>query len=107
MAEAAAQEPLKKLPLDALWRARAKEWGACAGYDMPLDFEGLIAEHTWTRAHAGLFDVSHMGPCFLKLKTAWPTEQGEHHALAAILERLAPADIKALKPGQVRYTTLL
>ena len=32
-----------------------------AGYDMPVQYEGIIAEHLWTRANAGLFDVSHMG----------------------------------------------
>ncbi len=107
MAEAG---PLKKLPLDALWRARAKKFGGFAGYDMPLEFEGLIAEHTWTRQHAGLFDVSHMGPSFL----LQPQKQEQHLAgedahkrTASVIERIAPADIQGLKPGQVRYTMLL
>ena len=38
------------------------------GYDMPVQYpEGILKEHAWTRAHAGLFDVSHMGPCVLGL----------------------------------------
>jgi aminomethyltransferase len=99
-------EPLKKLPLDALWRARTSKFGAFAGYDMPLQFEGLIPEHNWTRAHAGLFDVSHMGPCFLSL-TERPNEpQAAHEAVAALIEKIVPADIKGLKPGQVRYTMI-
>ena len=32
-----------------------------AGYAMPIQYEGIIAEHRWTRESAGLFDVSHMG----------------------------------------------
>ena len=35
-----------------------------AGYAMPVQYPtGILAEHNWTREHAGLFDVSHMGPC--------------------------------------------
>jgi aminomethyltransferase len=108
MTEAAVTESLKKLPLDALWRGRAKKWGAFAGYDMPLEFEGLIAEHNWTRTHAGLFDVSHMGPCLLSFLWRERLEPNEEFAaLAHVLETLAPADIKGLRPGQIRYTMLL
>ena len=32
-----------------------------AGYEMPVQYEGIMAEHLWTRENAGLFDVSHMG----------------------------------------------
>ena len=35
--------------------------GPFAGYEMPVQYEGILAEHEWTRIHAGLFDVSHMG----------------------------------------------
>ncbi len=104
MAEAASLTPL---PLDALWRARTSKFGAFAGYDMPLQFEGLIPEHNWTRTHAGLFDVSHMGPCFLALPKGHGLEGEEaHRKIAALIERLVPADIQGLKPGQVRYTMI-
>ena len=37
-----------------------------AGYAMPVQYPaGMLAEHLWTREHAGLFDVSHMGQAFL------------------------------------------
>jgi aminomethyltransferase len=105
MAEA---ETLMKLPLDALWRARTSKFGAFAGYDMPLQFEGLIPEHNWTRTHAGLFDVSHMGPSFFALPKGHGLEGDEaHRKIASIIERLVPGDIQGLKPGQVRYTMLL
>ena len=98
----------KKLPLDALWRARTSKFGDFAGYDMPLQFEGLIAEHNWTRQHAGLFDVSHMGPCFFALPKGHGLEGDEaHKKVASLVERLVPADIQGLKAGQVRYTMLL
>jgi aminomethyltransferase len=100
-------EPLK-LPLDALWRARTSKFADFAGYDMAIQFEGLIAEHNWTREHAGLFDVSHMGPCFLALPKGHALEgEPAHKKIAALIERLVCADIQGLKPGQVRYTTLL
>jgi aminomethyltransferase len=98
----------KKLPLDPLWRARTSKFGDFAGYDMPLQFEGLIPEHNWTRQHAGLFDVSHMGPCFFALPKGHGLEgEAAHKKIAALIERLVPADIQGLKPGQVRYTMLL
>ena len=97
----------KKLPLDALWRARTSKFGDFAGYDMPLQFEGLIAEHNWTRSHAGLFDVSHMGPSFFALPKGHGLEgEAAHKKIASLIERLVPADIQGLKPGQVRYTMI-
>jgi aminomethyltransferase len=97
----------KKLPLDAIWRARTSKFGDFAGYDMPLQFEGLIPEHNWTRSHAGLFDVSHMGPSFFALPKGHALEGEEaHKKVASLIERLVPADIQGLKPGQVRYTMI-
>ena len=96
-----------KLPLDAIWRERTSKFGDFAGYDMPLQFDGLIPEHNWTRAHAGLFDVSHMGPSFFALPKGHGLEGEEaHKKVASLIERLVPADIQGLKPGQVRYTMI-
>ncbi|MEZ5956514.1 MAG: glycine cleavage system aminomethyltransferase GcvT [Hyphomonadaceae bacterium] len=96
-----------KLPLDAIWRARTSKFGDFAGYDMPLQFEGLIPEHNWTRQHAGLFDVSHMGPSFFALPKGHGLEGDDaHKKIASLIERLVPADIQGLKPGQVRYTMI-
>jgi aminomethyltransferase len=100
---------LKKLPLDGLHRAAGAKFGGFAGYDMPLTYpDGLLAEHAWTRTKAGLFDVSHMGPCFFALpKGHGLTGDDAHKAVAKLIERLVPGDIQGLKPGQVRYTVLL
>jgi aminomethyltransferase len=96
-----------KLPLDAIWRARTSKFGDFAGYDMPLQFEGLIPEHNWTREHAGLFDVSHMGPSFFALPKGHGLQgDAAHKKIASLIERIVPADIQGLKPGQVRYTMI-
>ena len=93
--DAPPQGPLS-LPLDAWHRARGGRMVEFAGYSMPVQYEGIIAEHLWTREHAGLFDVSHMGQLVVS---------GEGAAEA--LEALLPGDISALKPGAMRYSLLL
>ena len=84
------------LPLDAWHRAKGARMVEFAGYWMPVQYEGIIAEHLWTRESAGLFDVSHMGQLNVS---------GEGWAQA--LEALLPGDISALKVGRVRYSLLL
>ena len=79
-----------------------------SGYELPVQYPtGIIAEHKWTREHAGLFDVSHMGPSFLELSQRTGDPDADHAAIAALVEPLICGDIKALKAGQIRYTLLL
>src|SRR6185503_8287396 len=93
-------EPLKRTPLYDLHFALGAKMVPFAGYEMPVQYPlGILKEHLHTRAHAGLFDVSHMGQAFL----IGP----DHATTAAALEALVPADILDLKPGQQRYTQLL
>src|SRR5690606_27314481 len=66
-----------------------------------------VAEHKWTRTHAGLFDVSHMGPAFLRLHQGSHDPEADHAAISALIEPLVCGDIKGLKPGRMRYTMLL
>ncbi len=78
------------------------------GYDMPVNYPlGVLGEHRWTREHAGLFDVSHMGPSFLTLDARTGDADADHQAVAALVEPLVCGDIAGLKPGQNRYTLLL
>src|SRR5262249_30831703 len=78
-----------------------------SGYSLPVQYPtGIVAEHKWTREHAGLFDVSHMGPSFLELVGA-KGEDGDHAAAAGLVEPLVCGDIAGLKPGQLRYTLML
>ncbi len=67
-----------------------------AGYAMPIQYDGIIAEHNWTREQAGLFDVSHMGQLLV-----------EGDGAADWLESLAPGDFKALQAHRVRYSLLM
>lgn len=85
-----------KLPLDSWHRDQGARMVGFAGYQMPIQYEGIMAEHLWTREAAGLFDVSHMGQLQLIGDGA-----------AEALEAVVPGDISALKPGRMRYTLLL
>jgi aminomethyltransferase len=84
------------LPLDAWHRANGARMVEFAGYHMPIQYEGIMAEHHWTRENAGLFDVSHMGQLMLS---------GD--GVAEALEVVCPGDISALAEGKMRYSLLL
>ena len=99
-------ETLKRTPLYDLHVAHGGKMVPFAGYEMPVQFEGVKPEHLWTRESAGLFDVSHMGPCFLFLKEGLG-QDGAHDKIAALMERLVPSNIAILKPGQGRLSVLL
>lgn len=67
-----------------------------AGYEMPVQYPlGIKQEHLHCRAHAGLFDISHMGQIKLRGKQA-----------VSVLESLISGKISDLKPGQQRYSVL-
>lgn len=86
---------LKKTPLYDSHVAAGARMVPFAGYQMPLQYKGIIAEHQATRESAGLFDVSHMGQIDVVGEGA-----------AAWLERLTPSDIKGLAVGGARYSVL-
>ena len=88
--------PSEELPLGDWHRAHGARMVEFAGYHMPIQYEGIMAEHAWTREHAGLFDVSHMGQLMLSGDGA-----------AGALEAIVPGDISALKEGRLRYSLLL
>jgi aminomethyltransferase len=71
-----------------------------AGYEMPVQYpSGILTEHGWTREKAGLFDVSHMGQCYVT--------GPDFETTAKAMERIVPADILSLVPHQQRYSQLL
>jgi aminomethyltransferase len=101
-------ETLKTTPLTDAHIARGGKMAPFGGYLMPINYPlGIRKEHLWTREHAGLFDVSHMGPSFLKLTAPTGDAEADHRAIAALIEPLVCGDIRGLKPGQIRYTLLL
>ncbi|MFK4812927.1 glycine cleavage system aminomethyltransferase GcvT [Devosia sp. ZW T5_3] len=101
-------ETLKTTPLYEQHIAAGGRMVPFGGYSLPVQYaSGIMAEHKWTREHAGLFDVSHMGPSFLELSARTGDAEADHAAIAAIIEPLICGDIAGLKPGQIRYTLLL
>lgn len=92
-------EALKRTPLFDNHVAAGARMVGFAGYDMPVQYAGIVAEHNHCRDHAGLFDVSHMG-------------QGElvgpdYETVAKALEALCPTDALNLGTGRQKYTQLL
>lgn len=85
-----------ELPLDAWHRAKGARMVSFADYLMPIQYEGIMAEHLWTRENAGLFDVSHMGQVLL---TGIDTDKA--------LEMVVPGEIQKLGLNRLRYTLLL
>ena len=89
------------LPLDGWHRKQGGRMVPFAGYEMPIQYEGIVAEHEWTRGSASLFDVSHMG----QLSVEGP--DGDMAAAARALEALLPGDISSLGEGRMRYSLLI
>ncbi|HTK29464.1 MAG TPA: glycine cleavage system aminomethyltransferase GcvT [Vicinamibacterales bacterium] len=94
--EQAAAAPLKKTPLNARHRASGARMVPFAGWDMPVEYSGVVAEHMAVRERAGLFDVSHMGEI----------EIAGRDALAAV-QRISSNDAAKLAVGQAQYSGLL
>ena len=63
---------------------------------MPIQYEGIIAEHTWTRQHVSLFDICHMGEFFV---------YGEPQK--SNLERIVTVNIGKMACGSCRYSSML
>ena len=87
---------MQRTPLHDRHVAQGARMVPFAGYEMPVQYrDGILAEHRHTRTLAGLFDVSHMG----QLRVT-----GDDPAVA--FERVVPGDIRALAPGEMRYSLL-
>jgi aminomethyltransferase len=94
--EQATAAPLKKTPLNARHRASGARMVAFGGWDMPVEYSGIVAEHMAVRERAGLFDVSHMGEIEIAGK----------NALDAV-QRLSCNDASKLQVGQAHYSGLM
>jgi glycine cleavage system T protein len=87
---------LLKTPLHAWHLEQHAKMAPFASWDMPIQYKGIIAEHTHTREHASVFDICHMGEFILK-------GPGAKDALAKVLTH----NLDTLKPGRCRYGFLL
>jgi aminomethyltransferase len=93
---AAAPPALRKTALNATHRRLGAKMVDFGGWDMPVEYSGLIAEHMAVRTGVGVFDVSHMGDIQLR----------GPNALAAV-QRISMNDASKLKEGQAQYSALL
>jgi aminomethyltransferase len=86
---------LKRTPLNSLHRELSGKLVDFAGWEMPVEFSGVVDEHMTVREHAGLFDVSHMGQFFVSGSDA-----------ESLLQSLTPNDVSRLAIGQAQYSAL-
>ena len=89
-------ESLMRTPLHSKHLEKGGRMVPFGGWDMPVQYSGVIAEHLAVRSSVGVFDVSHMGQLRLEGLEA-----------AAAFETLVPVDVMGLAPGKQRYGLLL
>jgi aminomethyltransferase len=85
----------RKTPLHTVHRESGAKMVAFGGWEMPVEYSGLIAEHMAVRKAAGLFDVSHMGEFEI-----------EGEGALAFLQRVTSNDVAKLASGQAQYSAL-
>lgn len=82
---------------ETIFASMHREMGAkmvpFAGYNMPVEFSGLVKEHLAVRNSVGVFDVSHMGEIWVKGPNALP-----------LLQYITTNDVKLLVPGKAQYS---
>ncbi|HEU5322058.1 MAG TPA: glycine cleavage system aminomethyltransferase GcvT, partial [Methylomirabilota bacterium] len=86
---------LKRTPLYDAHVSAGARMVPFGGWEMPVQYTGIVDEHRKVRAAVGLFDVSHMGEFEVRGPRATP-----------ILQTLTTNDVAALDPGQVQYSLL-
>lgn len=86
---------LKRTPLNQWHRERGARMVDFGGWDLPIQFDGILAEHEAVRERAGLFDVSHMGEVRV---------QGDD--ALAFVQHLITNDAGGLEIGQAQYTVM-
>ena len=87
---------MRRTPLHSVHQRLGARLVPFAGWEMPVQYSGIVAEHRAVRSNAGLFDVSHMG----ELDVRGP-------AAAAAVARLTCADVDRIAEGQARYSLVL
>ncbi|MGA8530758.1 MAG: glycine cleavage system aminomethyltransferase GcvT [Acidobacteriaceae bacterium] len=95
-ATVSAPAALRKTALNAVHRRLGAKMVDFGGWDMPVEYSGLIAEHMAVRTGVGLFDVSHMGDIQLR----------GPGSLAAV-QHISMNDAARLQVGQAQYSAML
>lgn len=83
-------------PLIEEHRSLGARLGTFGGWMMPIQYSGIIEEHLWTRRHAGLFDICHMGEFLIEADLS-----------KSNLERLVTIDLKGMSASSCRYSFML
>ncbi len=86
---------MKKTALNAMHRQMGAKMVEFAGWDMPVQFEGINIEHETVRTKLGVFDVSHMGEFWV---------EGPH--AFELVQKVTTNDVAALTDGKVQYSCL-
>jgi aminomethyltransferase len=94
--EPIAREKLKRTPLYDRHVASGAKMVPFAGFEMPVSYDGILAEHRRVRSAAGLFDVSHMGEAEFRGGEA-----------VAFLDRVTTNSVAKLAPMHAQYSLLL
>jgi len=87
---------MKKTPLNAVEHEIGGKMIDFGGWELPVQFTGIIEEHNAVRTSAGLFDVSHMGEILIKGPDA-----------LSVLQRTTCNDVSKLEDGRAQYNGLL
>jgi aminomethyltransferase len=93
---ATASAALKRTPLSALHRELGARMVDFGGWEMPVQYAGILEEHKAVRERVGLFDVSHMGELKVSGRDA-----------GASLQALTPNDVSKLVDGRIHYSAFL
>ena len=83
---------VRRLPLEALHEEAGARFAPFAGWQMPLQYRGIVAEHTAVRTAVGVFDVSHMGRASVEGPRA-----------AERIRSTVSYDVTRMEPGEGRY----
>ena len=90
------EQELRTTPLDAAHRSRGAKMGPFAGWLMPIEYEGALAEHRAVRERVGLFDLTHLG----KVEVTGPGALG-------MLQRVVTNDLSRSAVGEAQYNLVL
>jgi aminomethyltransferase len=94
-ADPTADEPLRRTPLYERHRVLGARLVPFAGWEMPVQYAGILVEHRTVRGAAGLFDLGHMGQVDVHGPDALP-----------FLQAVTTNDVSLLAPGQAQYSLL-
>lgn len=86
---------MKKTAFNEIHKQLGAKLVEFAGYEMPIQYEGIISEHKAVRESVGVFDVSHMGEVEIRGKDAF-----------AFIQKLTTNDVSKLSKGKIQYSAM-